>query len=100
MVKRYKGIRDELNRGGYRDENERYRLLRAAILSQAITDYRISSRNIRKGFKSRTWMMYWEKLHKDCIDFFNSPIYDFEDVDTRKLLKMLDEAIDEELCVS
>lgn len=82
------------------NERDNYKLLRTAILSQAITDYTAAAKAIAHGSSSESWMRHWRSMRKECMEFFAAPIYDFEDVDTRKVLKMLDEAIKEDLCVS
>lgn len=99
-MKRGKRLDPEFQYGVVSPETDRYQLLRAAILSQAISDYTAATKAIHHGSSSESWMRHWTKMRRECIEFFQEPIYDFGDVDTRKVLALLNEAIEVDLCVS
>lgn len=84
---------------GFSTEAENYGLLKTAILFQAISDYTAATKALYHCSSSKTWMRYWRKMRRECEEFFNAPIYDYGDVDTRKVMRLLDDEIAEDLCV-
>lgn len=74
--------------------DEAYEQLKAAILMQAISDYWLCTKALLKKIspnlkQNKEYMLY------DCKKFFESPPYDFGDVDTRRVKLMLDTAAKE-----
>lgn len=98
-MKRGKKIDPLRDYSGFSTEAENYGLLKTAILFQAISDYTAATKALYHSSSSETWMRHWRKMRRECIDFFTAPIYDYGDVDTRKVMRLLDEEIAEDLCV-
>ena len=83
-------------------ETECYGILKAAVLSQTIRDYVKSSKMLaRKRPRSeRKWDVYYSRIKNECLRFFYSPPYDYGDIGLKRLVKIIDEEIETEICVS